>query len=243
MVQREEGNAGVNATGKKRITYSLEFLLAVGSSEDCKALPAGVNMSKHPDDVKLWLLEAASRIFLQFHHKPGYILVQLLINVIFSSCSTAGCRFASPASFGASATAKISVDASFACVIIGTGGATIKQISRVSGAKLCIRDHDSDAGLKNVELEGTFDQIKNASEMVMEKLSRFGLGGFAPPPAGDKNLAGGSVRGRGQSDSFKTRLCGHFARGCCTHGDGCRFAHGDKELRKPVYAAREPGGW
>jgi hypothetical protein len=100
--------------------------------------------------------------------------------------------------------------------------------------------------LKNVELEGTFDQIKNASEMVMEQLSRFGLGGDATPPAGtNKTPAGGSLHGGGggRSDSFKTKLCGHFARGCCTHGDACRFAHGQSELRKPVYAAREPGGW
>ena len=151
-----------------------------------------------------------------------------------------------PTSFGASATAKISVDASLAGIIIGRGGATIKQISRASGAKLCVRGHDSDVGLKNVELEGTFDQIKNASEMVMEQLSRFGLGGDgAPPLAGSGNPAGGSsIRGGGQwGDSFKTRLCGHFARGSCTHGDGCRFAHGERELRKPVPAAREPGGW
>ncbi|KAM0855206.1 hypothetical protein ACQ4PT_049923 [Festuca glaucescens] len=317
-----EGNGGVGAREKKRIMYSREFLLSVRASEDCKAPPAGVDMSKHPDDVKLWLLEAASRSCSsraeiwralsagrsggsqgdspQHAREPESFKTG--VGSIPKPCtrffSTAGCRFgenchfihdvpggykavanvgilggpvsaqdkkdlpmgqrhaghhapdeaanpntASPASFGASATAKISVDASLAGIIIGTSGATIKQISRASGAKLCIRDHDSDAGLKNVELEGTFDQIKNASEMVMEKLSRFGLGGFAPPPTGDKNPAGGSVRGGGQSDSFKTRLCGHFARGCCTHGDGCRFAHGEKELRKPVYAAREPGGW
>jgi hypothetical protein len=154
---------------------------------------------------------------------------------------------ATTASFGASATAKISVDASLAGVIIGRGGATIKQISRTSGAKLCVRDHDSDAGLKNVELEGTFDQIKNASEMVMEQLSRFGLGGDTSPSAGTKNPAGGSLHGGvgGQSDSFKTKLCGHFARGCCNFGDGCRFAHSQSELRKPVptFREREPGGW
>jgi hypothetical protein len=57
----EQGNGGVNARRWNRITYSREFLLAVGSSEDCKALPAGVDMSKHPDDVSLWSLEAASR--------------------------------------------------------------------------------------------------------------------------------------------------------------------------------------
>ncbi|KAM0851115.1 hypothetical protein ACQ4PT_052624 [Festuca glaucescens] len=186
---------------------------------------------------------ACSAVWWRRHSRSAVELLPVAIGGFSGDEGRGVTSTASPASFGASATAKISIDASFAGVIIGTGGATIKQISRASGAKLCIWDHNSDAGLKNVELEGTFDQIKNASEMVMEKLSRFGLGGFAPPPAGDKNLAGGSVRGGGQSNSFKARLCGHFARGCCTHGDGCRFAHGDKELRKPVYAAREPGGW
>ncbi|XP_047079287.1 zinc finger CCCH domain-containing protein 14-like [Lolium rigidum] len=313
-----EGNGDVDAREKKRITYSREFLVAVGSSEGCKAPPAGVDMSKHPDDVKLWLLEAASRSCSSraetwrarsagrsggsqgdspqhgrepesfktgakpctrffstigccfgenchfIHNVPGGYKAITNVGVLGDPVSAqdkkdlpmgqrhaghhapdeaANPNTAPPPSFGASATAKISVDASLAGIIIGTGGATIRQISWDSGAKLCIRDHDSDAGLKNVELEGTFDQIKNASEMVMEKLSRFGLGGFAPPPAGDKNPAGGSVRGGGQSDCFKTRLCGHFARGCCTYGDGCRFAHSEKELRKPVYAARGTGGW
>jgi hypothetical protein len=60
--EEEEGNGGVNAgRGEKRTTYPREFLLAVGSSEACKVLPAGVDMSKHPDDVKLWSSEAASR--------------------------------------------------------------------------------------------------------------------------------------------------------------------------------------
>lgn len=309
--EEEEENGGSDARGGKRTTYSREFLLAVGSSEGCKKLPAGVDL----------LLEAASRacssraetwrvrstcpmtysrdLHLCARESETF---QTGVGSKSKPCSkffsTAGCRFgencrfihdfpggyqavanvgilggpvsaqdekdlpigqrpaghhapdqaakpntAATASFGASATAKISVDASLVGVIIGRGGATIKQISRTSGAKLCIRDHDSDAGLKNVELEGTFDQIKNASEMVMEQLSRVSLGGDSPPPAGAKNSVGGSLRGGGQWDCCKTRLCGYFARGCCSHGDGCRFAHGEKELRKPVYAAREPGGW
>ncbi|KAM7521786.1 hypothetical protein LguiA_011688 [Lonicera macranthoides] len=44
--------------------------------------------------------------------------------------------------------AKISVDASLA------------------GVKLAIRDHESDPNLKNIELTGTFEQIKEASTMV-----------------------------------------------------------------------------
>ncbi|VAI56621.1 unnamed protein product [Triticum turgidum subsp. durum] len=47
-----------------------------------------------------------------------------------------------PAGFGASSTAKVSVDASLVGGIIGRGGVNTKQISRVTGAKLAIRDHD-----------------------------------------------------------------------------------------------------
>ncbi|CAN4091765.1 unnamed protein product [Withania somnifera] len=46
------------------------------------------------------------------------------------------------ASFGSSATAKISVDASLAGRIIGKAGVNSKQIYGVTGAELSIRDHD-----------------------------------------------------------------------------------------------------
>ncbi|KAL6630009.1 hypothetical protein ACP70R_029774 [Stipagrostis hirtigluma subsp. patula] len=139
---------------------------------------------------------------------------------------------ATPASFGASATAKISVDASLAGGIIGRGGVNTKQISRVTGAKLAIRDHESDASLKNIELEGTFDQIKHASTMVRELI--VSIGGGAPPPA--KKPAGGSHRGGGAGSNFKTKLCDNFTKGSCTFGDRCHFAHGESELRKPATA-------
>ncbi|KAF7089283.1 hypothetical protein CFC21_092286 [Triticum aestivum] len=130
---------------------------------------------------------------------------------------------AAPAGFGAPATARITVDASLAGAVIGRGGATIRQISRITGARLCIRDHECDAGLKNVELEGTPDQIRHASAMVWEHL---------PVPGG------------GRYNGVKARLCAHFARGSCTYGDGCRFAHSESELRRPAPAApRDPCGW
>ncbi|KAJ7957428.1 Zinc finger CCCH domain-containing protein 14 [Quillaja saponaria] len=81
---------------------------------------------------------------------------------------------AAAASFGASATAKISVDASLAGAIIGKNGVNSKQICRVTGAKLSIRDHESDPNLRNIELEGTFDQIKQASAMVRELIVNVG---------------------------------------------------------------------
>uniref|UniRef100_A0A0A9ECM8 C3H1-type domain-containing protein n=1 Tax=Arundo donax TaxID=35708 RepID=A0A0A9ECM8_ARUDO len=131
-----------------------------------------------------------------------------------------------PASFGASATAKISVDASLAGAIIGRGGVNTKQISRVTGAKLAIRDHESDASLKNIEFEGTFDQIQNASTMVTNLI--VSLSGIAPPPS--KNPAGGPHRGPGSN--FKTKLCENYMKGSCTFGGRCHFAHGENELRK-----------
>ncbi|XP_058197915.1 zinc finger CCCH domain-containing protein 14-like [Rhododendron vialii] len=133
------------------------------------------------------------------------------------------------ASFGASATAKISVDASLAGGIIGKGGVNSKQICRVTGAKLSIRDHESDPNLRNIELEGTFDQIKQASAMVRELIVNIGSAGGPPPPP-MKN-AGGQGFGPASSN-FKTKLCENFANGSCTFGDRCHFAHGADELRK-----------
>lgn len=134
-----------------------------------------------------------------------------------------------PASFGASATAKISVDGSLAGAIIGRGGINTKQISRVTGAKLAIRDHESDDSLKNIELEGTFDQIKNASAMVTDLIVSIS-GSNALPPG--KNPAAVSHRGGGPGGNFKTKLCENFTKGSCTFGDRCHFAHGENELRK-----------
>lgn len=138
---------------------------------------------------------------------------------------------ATPASFGASATAKISIDASLAGVIIGRGGVNTKQISRVTGAKLAIRDHESDTSLKNIELEGTFDQIMHAGAMVRELTVN--ISGSAPPLA--KNPPGGPHRGGGTGSNLKTQsMCENFAKGSCTFGDRCHFAHGESELRKPA---------
>lgn len=143
-----------------------------------------------------------------------------------------------PAGFGASSTAKVSVDASLAGAIIGRGGVNTKQISRVTGAKLAIRDHESNEALKNIELEGTFDQINNASAMLRELIFRIS-GGTNPnaPPSGE-SLAGGSHRGGGggPGSNFKTKLCDNFTKGSCTFGDRCHFAHGESELRKSAAA-------
>ncbi|KAF9588478.1 hypothetical protein IFM89_010504 [Coptis chinensis] len=58
--------------------------------------------------------------------------------------------------------------------IIGKSGVNSKQICRVTGAKLSIRDHESDPNLRNIELEGNFDQIKQASSMVRDLIVNIG---------------------------------------------------------------------
>ncbi|KAF8398499.1 hypothetical protein HHK36_017428 [Tetracentron sinense] len=133
---------------------------------------------------------------------------------------------AAAATFGASATAKISVDASLAGAIIGKGGVNSKQICRITGAKLSIREHESDPNLRNIELEGTFDQIKQASAMVRELIVN--IGSAAGPL---KNPSMPAVPATSASN-FKTKLCENFGKGSCTFGERCHFAHGASEMRR-----------
>lgn len=132
---------------------------------------------------------------------------------------------AAAASFGASATAKISVDGSLAGAIIGKGGVNAKQICRITGAKLSIKDHESDPNLRNIELEGTFDQIKQASAMVRELIVN------VSSAAGPTNNPVGPAP-KNPANNFKTKLCENFSKGSCTFGERCHFAHGAAELRK-----------
>ncbi|CAH2073808.1 unnamed protein product [Thlaspi arvense] len=127
-------------------------------------------------------------------------------------------------SFGASATAKISVDASLAGAIIGKGGIHSKQICRQTGVKLSIQGHERDPNMKNIELEGTFEQINEASGMVRELIERLGSGAARRPQVFEGKPYPGS--------NYKRKLCDRFAQGNCTFGDGCHFAHGETELRR-----------
>ncbi|PON48817.1 Polyribonucleotide nucleotidyltransferase [Parasponia andersonii] len=130
------------------------------------------------------------------------------------------------ASFGASSTAKISVDASLSGAIIGKHGVNSKQICRVTGAKLYVKDHESDPNLKYIELEGTFDQINQASAMVRELILNVG----SAKEKHGKNFFG--TGHPGAAGNFKTKICEKFTKGSCAFGDRCHFAHGAEELRK-----------
>nr|XP_040248197.1 uncharacterized protein LOC109749962 [Aegilops tauschii subsp. strangulata] len=55
IVAREEERNDVIARRTKRMTYSRGLLLAVGSLEACKLLPAHADLAKHPDDAALWV--------------------------------------------------------------------------------------------------------------------------------------------------------------------------------------------
>ncbi|CAH1440392.1 unnamed protein product [Lactuca virosa] len=139
---------------------------------------------------------------------------------------------AAAANFGQSATAKISIDAALAGPIIGKGGVNSKQICHLTGVKLAIRDHETDQNQRNIELEGTFDQIKQASAMVHELIVNLGTNG-APPRGG-----GGGFQQQQQGhahagvNKIKTKICENFVKGQCTFGERCHFAHGQNELRR-----------
>ncbi|GAA0149605.1 RNA metabolism protein [Lithospermum erythrorhizon] len=130
--------------------------------------------------------------------------------------------------FGASSSAKISVLASLAGPIIGKSGVNSKQICRQTGAKLSIRDHETDPNLRNIELEGTFEQIQQASAMVRELIAS--LNSMSGGPARTPGMPGGPPPPANLSN-YKTKMCENFTKGSCTFGDRCHFAHGAAELR------------
>ncbi|KAJ7552140.1 hypothetical protein O6H91_06G043800 [Diphasiastrum complanatum] len=112
---------------------------------------------------------------------------------------------------------KMAINANYAGAVIGKAGANVKQISKETGCKVSIRDHESDPSMKNVEMEGTIEQIERASAMVQQLLQERES---APPRT--------SFLG---SHNFKTKLCENFNAGTCTFADRCHFAHGAHELR------------
>ncbi|CAN0927666.1 Zinc finger CCCH domain-containing protein 14 [Linum grandiflorum] len=135
------------------------------------------------------------------------------------------------AGFGDTATTKISVDAALAGPIIGKGGVNSKQIRRETGAKLSIKDHETNPNLKNIELEGTFDQIALASTRVKELIANIGLVGNGTMKV-KPSAAGVSGEKQHPGINYKTKMCDNFTKGRCSFGERCHFAHGDAELRK-----------
>lgn len=135
--------------------------------------------------------------------------------------------------FGASATAKISIDASFAGPIIGKNGANSKQICRQTGVKLSIKDHETDPSQRNIELEGTFDQIKEASSMVRQLIMNLNASSNHGHGHSENQHMGSFSQGAPPSH-YKKRLCEKFPKGLCTFGDRCHFAHSASELRNSL---------
>eukprot|EP00249_Psilotum_nudum_P010455 c22553_g1_i1 orf=298-1347(+) len=127
------------------------------------------------------------------------------------------------APYGTTNIAKINIDGNLAGAIIGRGGVNAKHICRITGAKLSIREHESDPKLRNVEIEGSPDQIRLASQMVRELLMH-----KDPQPPKPTVFS---------SHSYKTKMCENFAKGTCTFGDQCHFAHGENELCEPSIQA------
>ncbi|GKD82638.1 zinc finger CCCH domain-containing protein 14-like protein, partial [Tanacetum coccineum] len=52
---------------------------------------------------------------------------------------------------------------------------------------------------------------------------------------GFQQQQGGQGHGHGGANKMKTKMCENFAKGQCTFGDRCHFAHGPEEL--PVSGA------
>ncbi|KAH7365398.1 hypothetical protein KP509_18G025200 [Ceratopteris richardii] len=114
------------------------------------------------------------------------------------------------ASFGTSSRTLIDIDANLVGPIIGKKGAHAKHICRLTGVKLCIRNHESDFNLRILEIEGSFEQVKQAGKLVKQVL-------FRALPKNPKH------------NCHKAKVCDNFPLGKCAFGNKCHFIHAAKE--------------
>ncbi|WOG86413.1 hypothetical protein DCAR_0205617 [Daucus carota subsp. sativus] len=110
----------------------------------------------------------------------------------------------------------------------GKGGVNSKQICRETGVKLAIRDHDTDPNQRNIELEGNFEQIKIASDMVHELIMNLRAANGGPA----RNPRVHAYASTSSEQFLKQKCVRILRRGSCILVTGVYFAHGPNELRK-----------
>lgn len=94
-------------------------------------------------------------------------------------------------------------------VVIGEDSVNSKQIQRLTGAKITIRDHELDPNLRNIKFDGTFDQIKQATVIVRELIFDAGFrvgGGMRRHPG----ILGAPLDA---PNYYKPMLCESFTKG------------------------------
>ncbi|KAI5078875.1 hypothetical protein GOP47_0006546 [Adiantum capillus-veneris] len=114
----------------------------------------------------------------------------------------------SAVAFGSSSKTLVDIDANLVGPIIGRKGKHAKQICRLTGAKLCIRKHETDPNLRVLEMEGSFEQVKRAGKLVKEVLI------YTLPK---KPCIVPHHR--------KSKVCDNFPLGKCAFGSKCHFVH------------------
>eukprot|EP00959_Pyramimonas_sp_CCMP1952_P419769 8792557-Pyramimonas_sp.AAC.1 len=130
----------------------------------------------------------------------------------------------------AMATATMTIRADAVGVVIGKGGANVKQINAMSGARVKIADAaDPNQATRVVEMSGTVEQITVAQDLVRAFVSQYQSTAGAP---GAKTAP----------PNFKTKLCENFSKGACNYGDRCHFAHGDQDLHSSGVVLAAPAG-
>ncbi|MCO5605553.1 hypothetical protein L7F22_059736 [Adiantum nelumboides] len=114
----------------------------------------------------------------------------------------------SATAFGSSSKTLIDIDANLVGPILGRKGKHAKHICRHTGAKLCIRKHETDPNLRVLEMEGSFEQVKQAGKLVKDVLI------YTLP----KKLCIVPHR-------RKSKVCDNFPLGRCAFGSKCHFVH------------------